>query len=257
VHGKDKEDRRRYTVKKNRFTDALGLRLSRQALRVLRERGIFAQPSVSLQHQQLASRYVIRGMESGGAAGDIGHYVTFAQEDGGPIEYLHHVEAIGVNGLHSVVLAPVLVRLDLLRKGRTYELLITRHAPGKTDNGRRPELETKVLFRGVHGRLELDLSGKDRAQAGAASPTFYSLSGEEVAIPEHFKQAVCSITKAVNCTGCSHCHYVRAPHKDRVARIDSASKGPGPGTPPERIDSHEAAISAGSPRETMPLVDVA
>jgi hypothetical protein len=82
-------------VKRNRFTDVIGLCLSRQALRVLRKRGIFAQSSVSLQHQQLANRYVVRGVESGGAAGDIGRYVTFAQEDGCPIECLHPVEAIG------------------------------------------------------------------------------------------------------------------------------------------------------------------
>ena len=34
-------------------------------------------------------------------------------------------EAIGVNGLHAVVVAPVLVRVEILRKGTTYELLIT------------------------------------------------------------------------------------------------------------------------------------
>jgi len=202
-------------VKRDRFTDRIGLRLSRQALRVLKERSIFAQSSVSLQHQQLASRYVVRGVESGGAAGDIGRYVTFAQEDGQPIEYLHPVEAIGVNGVHSVVVAPVLVRLDMLRKGRTYELLITRHAAGQVDNGRRPPLQTTVLFRGVHGRLELDLSGRDKAQAGAVLPTFYSLSGEEIAIPEQFMPAVRASVKATNCSGCCHRHYVRGPRKKK------------------------------------------
>lgn len=205
-------------MKRNRFTDIGGLRLSRQALRVLRDRGIFAQSSVRLQHQQLAKRYVLRGVESGGAAGDIGRYVTFAQEDGRSIEYLHPVEAIGVNGLHSVVVAPVLVRLDILRKGRTYELLITRHAVGKADNSRRPPLDTTVLFRGVHGRLELELSGRDKAQAGTVLPTFYSLSGEEIAIPEQFRPAVLSIVKAANCSGCSHCHYVRGPRKKEAGR---------------------------------------
>ena len=52
------------------------------------------------------------------------------QEDGQPVEWLHPVEAIGVNGLHAVVVAPVLVRVEMLRKGRTYELLITQHRPG-------------------------------------------------------------------------------------------------------------------------------
>ena len=51
-------------MKRKRFSDGIGLRLSRQALRVLRERGIFAQSSVGLHYQQLAKRYVVRGIES-------------------------------------------------------------------------------------------------------------------------------------------------------------------------------------------------
>ena len=118
-------------MKQKRLSDEVGLRLSRQALRVLKERGIFAHSPVSLEHQHLAKRYVVRGLESGGAVGDLGRYVTFAREDGQAIECLHPVEAIGVNGLHAVVVAPVLVRIEMLRKERTYELLITRHRPGE------------------------------------------------------------------------------------------------------------------------------
>jgi len=83
----------------------------------------------------LAQRYVTRGLESGGAAGDLGRYVTFAQPDGRPIEYLHPVESIGVNGLHAVIAAPVLVRTEMLRKERTYELLITQHRPSEPIDG--------------------------------------------------------------------------------------------------------------------------
>lgn len=207
-------------MKQNRFTGAMGLRLSRQALRVLKDRGIFAYSPVSLQHQHLANRYVVRGLESGGAVGDVGRYVSFAGENGQPIEYLHPVEAIGVNGVHAVAVAPDLVRIDMLRKGRTYELLITRHQPSKVDDGQRPELETTILFRGIHGRLELDLSGKDKAQAGTVMPTFYSLAGEEIALPQKLASAVRQITKAVHCSGCVHCHYVRGPEqqKERAAR---------------------------------------
>lgn len=242
-------------MKKDRSTDRIGLRLSRQALWVLKERGIFAQSSVSLQHQQAANRYVVRGVESGGAAGDIGRYVTFAQEDGRPIECLHPVEAIGVNGVHSVVVAPVFVRLDMLRKARTYELLITRHAAAQADNGRRPPLETTVLFRGVHGRLELDLSGRHRAQSVGILPTFYSLSGEEIAIPEQFRPAVCASVKAANCSGCSHCHYVRARRKkekeERVAAGDAANPArPGVVTLAEHTGSGEARTSAKLSGET-------
>ena len=200
-------------MKQERFSDVLGLTLSRQALRVLKERGIFAHSPVSLEHQHLAKRYVVRGLESGGAAGDVGRYVTFIQADGQPVEYLHPVEAIGVNGLHAVIVAPVLVRVEILRKGRTYELLVTHHRSGIGSDGKRPPLETKVLCRGIHGRLELDLSGKDKSQAGAVLPVFYSLAGEEVTIPRRFHAAVRAITKAVNCDGCSHCHFVRPPQK--------------------------------------------
>jgi hypothetical protein len=200
-------------MKQERFSDVLGLRLSRQALRVLKERGIFAHSPVSLEHQHLAKRYVVRGLESGGAVGDLGRYVTFTSEDGRPIEWLHPVEAIGVNALHAVVVAPVLVRVEMLRKGRTYELLLTQHRPGATSDGKRPPLETRLLFRGIHGRLDLDLPGKDKNKADTVLPTFYSRAGEVVGIPKRFRQAVRAITGAVHCNGCFHCHYVRPPQK--------------------------------------------
>src|SRR5271168_3421234 len=207
-------------MKQKRFSDALGLTLSRQALRVLQERGIFAHSPVSLEHQNLARRYVVRGLESGGAAGDVGRYVTFTQEDGQPIEWLHPVEAIGVNGLHAVVVAPVLVRVEILRKGRTYELLITQHRPGLTNDGKRPPLETGLLFRGIHGRLDLDLSGKDKDKAGTVLPTFYSRAGEVVGIPKRFRPVVRAIVGAVHCEGCFHCHYVRPPQKEEVCAAE-------------------------------------
>jgi hypothetical protein len=201
-------------MKQDQFRYAMGLRLTRQARQVLAGRGIFAHSPITLQYQHSAKRYVIRGLESGGAVGDIGRYVTFAQEDGEPIECLHPVEAIGVNGVHAVVVAPALARIDMLRKGQTYELLITRHRPAQSDNGHRPPLETEVLFRGVHGRLELELSGKDKDRRGAVSPTFYSLAGEEMPISARFRQAICAITAAVNCVGCSHGHYVQVSGSD-------------------------------------------
>jgi hypothetical protein len=201
-------------MKQKRFSDVLGLRLTRQALRVLKERGILAHSPVSLEHQHLAKRYVVRGVESGGAVGEIGRYVTFTTEEGQPIEYLHPVEAIGVNGLHAVVVAPVLVRVEMLRTGRTYELLITQHRPGATNDGKRPPLETRLLFRGIHGRLDLYFSGKDKDKAGTVLPTFYSRGGEEVRIPKRFRQSVRAITGAVHCNGCFHCHYVRPPQKE-------------------------------------------
>lgn len=199
--------------------DQVGLRLSRQALRMLKERRIFAQSAISLEHQHLAKRYVIRGLESGGAVEDLGRYVTFARENGQPIDYLHPVDAIGVNGLHAVVIAPALVQIEMLRNKQTYELLITEHRPGNYGGGKRPALETKILFRGIHGRLELDLSGNDRSQSGSVMPTFYSLAGEEVPIPKRFREGVRAVTKAVNCVGCSHCHFCRRPRQRGIDTV--------------------------------------
>src|ERR1017187_6319681 len=207
-----------------KFTGIAGLPLSRRAVRVLKDRGIFAHSLVSIEHQQLAQRYVVRGLESGGAVGDVGRYVSFAGDEGEPLEFLHPVEAIGVNGLHAVVISPAVVRVDMLRKGRTYELLITRHSLSSTENNRCPQLETQVLFRGIHGRLELDLSGRDKRQAGAILPVFYSLAGEEVTIPRRFHAAVRAITKAVNCVGCSHCHFSRAPKGEIRIGLSSAGE---------------------------------
>ena len=201
-------------MKQNRLPDLPGLRLTRQALRLLKERGILAHSPVSLEHQHLAKRYVVRGLESGGAVGELGRYVTFTQEDGQPIDWLHPVEAIGVNGLHAVVVAPLLVRVEMLRTGRTYELLITQHRPGETNDGKKPLLERRLLFRGIHGRLDLDLSGKDKEKAGTVLPMFYSRAGEELRIPKRFRQSVHAITAAVHCDGCFHCHYVRPPQKE-------------------------------------------
>ena len=88
-------------------------------LRRLNAVGIFAQSQVSLEHQHLAKRYVVRGIESGGAVKDLGRYVTFCGPDGEPLPYLHPIDAIGANGVHAVVVAPVLARIELFRAGRT------------------------------------------------------------------------------------------------------------------------------------------
>ncbi len=208
---------------RQKFTGAAGLPLARRAGRMLKDRGVYAHSVVSVEHQQLAQRYVLRGLESGGSAGDVGRYVTFADEDGQPLEYLHPVEAIGVNGLHAVIISAAFVRVDMLRKGRTYELLITRHLLSSVTDGRRPQLETGILFRGIHGRVELDLSGKDKAQAGNVVPTFYSLAGEVIAIPEKFLPLVRATTKGVNCTGCTHAHYLRKPRPVGQPRVNDSA----------------------------------
>ncbi len=188
-----------------------GIALARRVLRRLDEVGIFAQSSVSLEHQHLAGRYVVRGIESGGAVKDIGRYVAFCGPDGESLAYLHPVDAIGVNGVHAVVIAPVLVRIELFRAGRTCQLLITKHQPGNVENGRRPPLDNSVLFRGINGFLDREEFGKEDDLSGSATPRFWSRSGEQREIPPIFAAAVHGATTGATCIGCSHTHCLVAP----------------------------------------------
>ena len=52
-----------------------GLRLPAPTLKRLRSAGIYCQPSISIEHQHLAKRYILRGVESGGAVADLGKSV--------------------------------------------------------------------------------------------------------------------------------------------------------------------------------------
>ncbi len=196
---------------KQDFLGRRGLTLARRVLRRLDEVGIFAQPSVSLEHQHLAGRYVVRGIESGGAVKEIGRFVTFCGPDGEPLAYLHPIDAIGVNGVHALVIAPVLVRIELFRAGRTCQLLITKHQPGKVENGRRPPLENSVLFRGVNGFLDGESFRKEDHLPASAMPRFWSRSGEQREILPAFVAAVRGATTGATCVGCSHTHCLVAP----------------------------------------------
>lgn len=185
-----------------------GLSLPRQALRRLHEAGIFAPSSVSLEHQHLAGRYVVRGIESGGAVKDLGRYVTFCGSAGERLPCLHPIDAIGVNGLHAVVVATVLIRIELFRAGRTCQLLITKHQPGEVENGRRPPLEHMLLFRGVNGFLDQEPFGEE---GGPAGPRFWSRGGEVREIPAAFRAPVQAATLGASCIGCRHAHFLGEP----------------------------------------------
>jgi hypothetical protein len=185
-----------------------GLRLPPAVLKQLRATGIYCQPTVSIEHQHLAKRYVLRGVESGGAVADIGGYSSFVDERGNVLPWLQRVDSIGVNGVHAIAVAPVLIRVQMVRIQRTYDLLITRHSLGALPNQQRPRLESSILFYGRRGSLELELWGKDAEFCGAVCPVFYARSGEVVALPEAFQEAAARITTAACCIGCRHCHLL-------------------------------------------------
>ena len=59
-----------------------GLRFPAIILQHLRSAHIYCQPTVSIEHQHLGKRYVLRGVESGGAVADLGAYSSFTDEQG-------------------------------------------------------------------------------------------------------------------------------------------------------------------------------
>jgi hypothetical protein len=186
-----------------------GLTLSKNVLRRLHTVGITAQPQVSLEYQHAVGCYVVRGIESGGAIKEIGRYVTYCGLDGESLTYLHPLDALGVNGVHSVVVSPAFVRVEAFRVGRTWQLLVTQHRPSEVVNGRRPSLDNKPLFRGVNGFTDSSASENSTAAEGLAIPKFWSRAGERVEIPERFIAAAKAAVQGAQCIGCSHSHYLQ------------------------------------------------
>jgi hypothetical protein len=153
-------------------------------------------------------KYVLRGVESGGAVAEVGAYASFVDEQGNALPWLQRVDSIGVNGVHAIVVAPVLIRVQMLRIERTYDLLITRHQLAKSGDSQRPRLDSGVLFYGRRGGLEMELWGKDAAFRGTVCPVFYTRAGERAVLPNEFQDAATRITSAVCCLGCRHCHLL-------------------------------------------------
>lgn len=193
----------------NQILALRGLRLPAMTLKSLKAAGIYCQPSVSIEHQHLAGRYVLRGVESGGAVADLGAYCSFLDETGHPISWLQRVDSIAVNGVHAVAVSPSLVRLQMVRVRHTYDLLITRHVLAAVDGTKRPTLHSSILFYGRRGTLEMDLHGKDSEFCGAVRPLFLSRSGEPASLPPLFEDGVARVTAAVSCVGCRHSHLLR------------------------------------------------
>ena len=203
-----------------------GLRFPAIVLSHLRSAGIYCQPTVSIEYQHLGKKYVLRGVESGGSVADLGAYTSFTDERGNALAWLQRVDTVGVNGVHAIVVAPTLARIEMLRVQRTYDVLITRHCLQTDGEGRRPHLESSILFYGRRGTLEMELWGKDVAFRGAVCPAFFSRSGEAFLVPEEFREAVARISAAVCCVGCRHCHLLQP--KAIASSLDGGRMGVAP-----------------------------
>jgi hypothetical protein len=184
-----------------------GLSFPVSVQKVLQKRGIYCMPGVSVEHQHLARRYVLRGVESGGAVVDMGRACAYLAPDGSSLPWLQSIDSFTVNGRHAIFLAESLIRIEMLRTVRTYELAISLHTlsapPGRT----RPAISSRLLFRGRDGVLALDLWREEhKALRGEVTPAFYSRAGEMMSLPQRFEAAIRKITWAVCCIGCRHTH---------------------------------------------------
>lgn len=189
-----------------------GLSLPPATMKALQKRGIYCMSGVSLEHQHLAKRYVLRGVESGGAVADMGRTCAFLSEEGKALPWLQSIDSIAVNGRHSIYIAESLVRIEMLRTVRTYDLAISLHtlilSPGRT----RPQIASRLLFRGQDGILPVDLWKEEhKALRGQVAPVFYDRSGESTDLPSRFEEAIRKVTKSVCCIGCHHTHVGAAP----------------------------------------------
>lgn len=198
-----------------------GLSLPRAMLRALEEHGIYCFPGISVEHQHLAKRFVLKGTESGGAVESMGRYCGYLDSDGQPISWLQPLDSFGGNGRHAIVIAKELVRIEMLRFERTYELLISRHVLREKDGGARPELQSGVLFRGRGGTLPTELQPGDARKSGrGVPPIFHTGSGEIHRSPPKFDEAIQTISQAVACIRCKHTHIAVRPRIIGDAGLD-------------------------------------
>ncbi len=189
-----------------------GLALPASVLSALQKRGIYCTPGISLEHQHLAKRYVLRGVESGGAVSDMGRACAFVSPEGDPLPWLQSLDSIAVNGRHAIFLAESLVRVEMLRTVKTCELAITLHTLSHMPGRNRPEVATTLLFRGRDGVLPIDLwKNEHRALRGKLTPNFYDRAGEVLHLPQRFEEAIRKVTGAVCCVGCKHSHVGAPP----------------------------------------------
>jgi len=199
--------------------DLARLVLPKPVMRRLETSGIYCQTWVTAERQARCNRWVLRGVESGGSTRELGRYISFFAEDGSRLPWLQKLDRIGTNGVHAVVVAAALMSVEMSRIGQTYQLLVARHRFGNGAAGKRPRVESVVIFRGIDGQLPPELLKQGFA------PEFFSRGGEVKPIPESVAEAVKAVTAGVSCVNCRHCHGLveRAPSADSpvVRAVDS------------------------------------
>jgi hypothetical protein len=202
-----------------------GLALPKTILRGLRERGIYCRPTLTLEYQARAKQYVLCATESGGAVADMGRYCAYLDVKGRPLHWVLPIDSLGNNGRHALIVAPELVRIEMLRIGRTYELILTHHALLAAEDKVRPGISSRVLFRGFQGTLALETwLPANKELRGQIAPVFYTAAGEVRELPTRFETAIRTLAGAVACIGCKHAHVAAAPRPPEEALLPQPLK---------------------------------
>jgi hypothetical protein len=188
--------------------------LPKPVMRRLESANIYCQTWVTAEKQARSGKWVLRGVESGGSTRDVGRYISFFSPDGQRLAWLQKLDRIAANGVHAVVIALELMSVEMARIDQTYQLLVTRHRIGPAVAGKKPPVESVVLFRGIDGQLPQKLVNQ------GLTPEFFTRAGEVKPIPEEFVDAVRVVTTGVSCVNCRHCHGLVEP---LVVVADAAS----------------------------------
>ncbi len=179
----------------------------------LQRAGIRVEPEVSIEYQEQARRFVLRGKESGGANEELGAYCSFAGTEGQSLGWTQKVDSLAVNQVHAIIIATSFVRVEVFRVEHTYDVLITSHSLGAPLRaGRRPQLINDIVFYGRLGWLALDLWSRDKSLRGSVSPLFMTRAGEPLMLPETFEESVKKAVAGACCIACRrHTHVLAAP----------------------------------------------
>jgi hypothetical protein len=188
--------------------------LPKPVMRRLESANIYCQTWVTAEKQARSGKWVLRGVESGGSIREVGRYISFFAPNGERLAWLQKLDRIAANGVHAVVIALELMSVEMARIDQTYQLLVTRHRIGPAVAGKKPPVESVVLFRGIDGQLPQKLVNQ------GLTPEFFTRAGEVKPIPEEFVDAVRVVTTGVSCVNCRHCHGLVEP---LVVVADAAS----------------------------------
>lgn len=187
--------------------------LPKPLMRRLESTNIYCQTWVSAEKQARSGNWVLRGVESGGSTREFGRYISFFSLDGHRLAWLQKLDRIGANGVHAVVIALELMSVEMARIDQTYQLLVARHRIGSAVAGKKPPVESVILFRGIDGQLPQKLANE------GLTPEFFTRAGEAKPIPEEFVEAVKAVTAGASCVNCRHCHGL----VERLIAADAAS----------------------------------